>query len=626
MLLFLSYADEDSKIAREIAEWLRREDVSVCASRDDSRPSGLTTTDPECAIQQADAFLALLSPNSLTSASCRRERELALHLEQRSRENRAGIDFVRGLQIRDTPYHQAGSLRSLPWFDLTGQAAKHRAIHDLASKFAPPGNSAPSNNHTMGSDGGGQTRPPSPHFRNRESELDEVFDGVTKEDGEHFWLLIAPPQLGKSWLLDQIADRVERRWRGRWVIKLVDARELRPEIVGDADAILRMLFGLEPQDNPEPTDVQGIATSISRHDRFHLCLLDSAELLNDSTVRRLRQHLSEVNAGITEARNPGARLAMVVASRRDREWKGVTPAPRLQIRRLTEFSVGVIQEALEKLAENMGRFIAPDELHQHAVRVHQLSEGLPALLAECLDWIRAQNWRGLQRLSDQSTFNQIARPYIENVLLSPSSLRGSGSMPTDEHQEAIRQALRVLSPYRFFTQSHLSRLTESGELPGALFRLGWSIEDLWAAVSGTDLLFRPQREPWLEMYAPIRRLLCRHWYPSEASRGQANREACVFLRPFAIGQSGSDQSVVLVECLWHEAQALILERSAELEERLIVLARELSARLTSNLTFNEANLRDHAVACLMDDQELAEAVSSVPRLLDRLADAVLRPT
>lgn len=122
MLFFLSYADEDGDLAREIADRLGNEHVSGYASRDGTLPPGATTADPEHAIQRADAFVARRSPDSPTSASCPRERELALYRGWADAAARAGTDFVRVLQIRDTPYHQAGPLRSQPWFDLTGQA------------------------------------------------------------------------------------------------------------------------------------------------------------------------------------------------------------------------------------------------------------------------------------------------------------------------------------------------------------------------------------------------------------------------------------------------------------------------------------------------------------------------
>jgi hypothetical protein len=283
----------------------------------------------------------------------------------------------------------------------------------------------------------------------------------------------------------------------------------------------------------------------------------------------------------------------------------------------------VVQESLEKLAERAGRRIGASELHQHAVRVHQLSEGLPALVTGCIDWT-SQNWRQLNRLSDPDIFYEIARPYVEDVLLSKSSLHGSGgSMPTEEQLGAMRQALRALSPFRVFTGSHLSDLANRGELRDALSRVGWSAYDLWTAVSGSDLLYRSQKGVWLMIDPPIRRLLFRYWYPSRTDRGQANAAARDFLMPFALDQSGTDAANMLVECLWHEAQALLLlEYSAELETSLIELARNLSARLVPTHSSDKAALRAYAVECVRADPEFWEALGDVPGLLDRLAEAI----
>jgi len=117
VLLFLSYADEDREIAREIGGRLNQEHVRVYPSQNRRDHDDLAIAGHEGSIRQADAFLALLSPSFLASTLCRRERDLALHREQHRQVNGAEPDFVQVLQIRETPYHEAGSLRSRPWFD-----------------------------------------------------------------------------------------------------------------------------------------------------------------------------------------------------------------------------------------------------------------------------------------------------------------------------------------------------------------------------------------------------------------------------------------------------------------------------------------------------------------------------
>lgn len=621
MLLFLSYAEEDGEIARDIAARLRSEHVNVYAPRADWRPYGATAMDPERAIQQADAFLALLSANSLTSASCRVERELAMRRESRSAADGLATDFVRVLQIRDTPYHHGGSLRGHPWFDLAGEGPEKRVIKDLAATLASEGYPGLSGGQTAVNGNGGHPPPPPPHFRNRDRELEEVYNGVISLDGKRFWLWVASPQLGKTWLLRHIAGMVPTSWGGRWAVKWVDVREIASEVTGDAGAILRMLFGMWSPTDSGPADVSRIADAIIDRDGYYLCLLDGAELLDVRTIYELRQYLGQINDEIG-AREANARVALIAASRRDRGWTGLDPARLPEIRRLTEFSVGVVRDALEKLAASTGRRVTP-ELIQHAVRVHELSEGLPALLTGCLDWTRG-NWTKLDELNDPSIFGEIARPYVEEVLLAPNSLRGSGGpLLTDEQQQAIRLTLRVLSPFRLFTGSHLSELADHGELRDALRQAEWSAHDLWTAVSGADLLYPAKRGAWKMIDPPIRRLLFRYWYPSRAARGEANRAARDFLRPFALDQSGTEAADMLVECLWHEAQALILlDDSAGLEASLTQLGTELSMRLKPSRSSDVAALRDHAIDCMRTDPEVWGALSAFPGLFDRLADAI----
>jgi hypothetical protein len=145
-------------------------------------------------------------------------------------------------------------------------------------------------------------------------------------------------------------------------------------------------------------------------------------------------------------------------------------------------------------------------------------------------------------------------------------------------------------------------------------------------VSRTDLLYPAETGLGLTIDPPIRRLLCRYWYPSEADRARANREARIFLQPFATSSESSDPVRMLVECLWHEAQALILERSTELEASLTELARGLSATLPARADFDLTYLRDHAARRIEEqDPELAAALHDVPGLLGRLAAAVRQP-
>src|SRR5262249_55206177 len=152
------------------------------------------------------------------------------------------------------------------------------------------------------------------------------------------------------------------------------------------------------------------------------------------------------------------------------------------------------------------------------------------------------------------TFHEIARPYVEDVLLSPDSLCGWGPMWTEEQQQAMRDAFRLLSVFRLFTGSHLSGRTDRGELQDVRTLADWSTDDLWNAVIGADLLYRVEKGAPMTIDRPIGRLLFRYWYPSETVRGQANLEALEFLQSFTLELSGSFAADMLIECLWHQAQ------------------------------------------------------------------------
>ena len=142
--------------------------------------------------------------------------------------------------------------------------------------------------------------------------------------------------------------------------------------------------------------------------------------------------MSQIYGLVRDTGRKELRLAFIVASRRDSEWKGVTPVPRLSVLPLTEFNADVVQQAVSDLSAEVGRAFSSTELTNNAVRVHRLTEGLPALLVRCLQWIRAQEWLGMDRLETQELFEELADPYIQQELLTPTSLLPSGQGETGE--------------------------------------------------------------------------------------------------------------------------------------------------------------------------------------------------
>ena len=158
----------------------------------------------------------------------------------------------------------------------------------------------------------------------------------------------------------------------------------------------------------------------------------------------------------------------------------------------------------------------------------------------------------------------------------------------------------------------------------ALDAAGWAMADLWEAINDSALLRRPLNEPWREIHPAVRRLLYRYFYKSGEQRAAAHNEARTFVKIWADQQTGAEQVVGLVECLWHEAIVLGLRRSADIEQRLTESARGLFGALRESSAYTPSELHAFAVERMKNDEELQEAISIVDGLFDRLMESVAR--
>jgi hypothetical protein len=620
--LFLSYAKEDRERADEVADRLSDLGFAIYNWRDPSTRGGRFIQDIENAIKSADAFLTLLSPSFLASEWCRREAELAIQREGDLRQQDRHAVFVHVLQIADTPPEDRGFLRSYDQVDLTIPAEVDAEISNLAERLESAGPvRSPSGDASPDDDG-----LPVPLFRNRENELEQVRRGLSNAAGPHFWLVIAPPQLGKTWFLNEVSKN-NAEAEPRWVTKKLDLRQ-HTDVRGNALQLLGRLFGGGVQkEHTEPAMIRHITRQLSDSPaRPHLCMLDSAELLDAETADTLRAFLSRIYHNVQESGVENARLGLIVASRRDDQWRGVLPPPRISPLPLTEFKENVAWQLLVDLAKAMDRKYSAEYLTLNAQRVHRLTEGLPALLVQCLQWIGKERWVEMERLEGQALFEEIARSYIQEGLLTGDSL-----LPwlegDDKHAlECLGAAFRLLAPYRLFTQSHLRHYyTHDPGFSSALESMGWSVEDLWRAISGTALLARPLNEPWQEIYKAIRKLFYRFYYRSDEERAASHLEACEFVAGWAAGQSGKEQVIGLVECLWHQAAALRLDNPTSMAQELATSAQRLSLALRPSAAYTVAELRNYAVERMSVDEELQETVSNVAGLFSRLVQLVVEP-
>jgi hypothetical protein len=639
MNIFLSYSDEDWQIAGFITERLDRQGHNIFNWRTPGLRGGRFRPEIEEAIRSADVFLALLSPSFLQSDWCNREIDMALQRERAQRDDDPNATFIIVAKVTQVTTADAGTLASYDLLDMTSSDHAEAALRVLAGRFESA--TQPNLDHSLR-----QNPDPSPFlsvngqeeelvlsnngeepvFRNRVDELHRVLLGLTNAGGPHFWLVVSPPQLGKSWFLRRVGTDDSLVEPVPWVIRSVDIRMNPPGVRSDVAALLELLFEHTSSEADEET-LFSIAQAIIRTGRPHLCMLDSAELLAEETVSSLRESLSQIYHLVQDAGVSGLRLAFIVASRRDDDWKGVTPPPRLAPLPLTEFHTDVVEQALHDLADEMGLQIPAWRIRENAIPVYRLTEGLPALLVRCLQWIRTNQWVAMERrLEDPRRFEELAVPYIQHELLTSASLLPASQADSHAQMQALIQSYRVLTLYRLFTQSHLRHYLESDDkFRATLAAAGWVLQDLWRAIGETALLRRPLNEPWQEIHAAIRRLLYRYFYRTDSEREQAHSEARLFVELWSDGQVGTEQVIGMVECLWHESVAVGPRNSAEMERRLTESARKLSGSLRESSAFTLPELRAFVGERMTYDEELREAVSGVGGLFGRLIDIVERP-
>jgi hypothetical protein len=617
-LIFLSYADEDRGVAAAVVAALESRNISVYNWREHR---GTRIIDQmQSMLNHATAYLALMSPNFQAAPWCRRELHFAL---VRDNEMDRGPDwpFVYVLAVGDVSYRDAGFMSAYDWLQLDELDSLVNKLAELSHRFPP--------SVERDEAGDRESRPAfsTYAFRNRQDELERVSQGLQSLGGSHFWLVIAPPQLGKSYFISEVATQAANHPQRPWTTRLVNLREWMPEWRNDVRMILGHLFGKNLPVATGANSLARIAHEIIGNRRQHLCVLDSAELLDRKTAAKLRSCISQIYDDVRNCGDVNVKLALIVASRRDDEWRGVTPIPRLEPVRLTEFKQIVIEDSLRDLEEQMGRSYPPyDRMHQAAL-VQDLSEGLPALLVASLNWIREDLWVRLNqwvrnnRPAETAVFAQLAYPYVEKGLLSQDSLMPGITDRLEPRMVALEHTLRVLAPYRFFTQSHLRyHLTQDQVFSAAIEQAGWELEDLGRAISGTALLSRPLNEPWQALDGTVRRLLFRYYYRSDADKIGAHQRARNYVEEWVKGQTGTEQVVGLVECLWHEATTLGLTSPEQIESALCLSAQRMFGSLQPSSAYSETELRSFGARRIREDDELAGTLSIADGLLDKLAD------
>jgi hypothetical protein len=455
-------------------------------------------------------------------------------------------------------------------------------------------------------------------FQDRETELETLFNSLTNVAGDHFYLILAGPQMGKTRLLEQLSRRFEARDSGGWIIRLVNLRKEKLDVRYNVEELLNCFFP-DMISKAGYNSVEGVARSINNSDRSILCVLDNAELLDEQCADRFRSYLSQINAYISQG-GKNTWLSFVAGSRRTiKVWKGISPAPRFVELSLTHFHSAVVDSILRSITA--GRF--KDEWYrENSPRLYRATEGLPELLVRYVGWVQAGGFSEMEDIEAPIVFDRLVKPYVDGSILSIDSLIQSGGNDLGRKREILRKVLLNLSPYRLFTYKLLKDVVDADDIVRrVLSEIDWEIDDLWQAIGDTYLM-QPVDDPWRVMYPAIRRLLFRYQYVTLSSQADAHLAADNFYKQQLSSMSlvgGKEQSVFVVERLWHQAEYLRLRGDTQAVPRLEGLAADLYRQGIQLEGYSRYELLDYIGRRILADSELHETLSSIEEgLLDRL--------
>lgn len=606
--IFLSYAAEDIEIAKQIAQRLKiglGDDGWEIYDFQDPKQRGYKWIERiEEELRKAAAFLALVSPHYVTSFWCIHERDMALRQEAEMYEERG--QFLTIAQVASVA--KIGILGNYDWLDLTDKN-RNENLEILIERFKGMETNAiaPASypKHVIW-----------PTFQNRREELDDLVDNLTNVSGGHFWQILSAPQMGKTWLLKQLAVELTEKDQ-TWHIVQVDLREQPIDARSNLSTLLALLFGQELKLPVGENQITMIARKVARQNGPWLCMLDSAELMDEEVALLLRETLSKIHGLVVDAGKKNVRLAFVAASRRRiPAWRGVVPYPRFADKTLSHFDTDVIEIFLREMAEKDECVQNARWYKQNSTSLYKASEGLPGLLVQYMSWIREAEY--IFKRSDiegRRFFNLLAKPYVKQYLLSVQSLlpAAGDSNLIEAQRSLLEKVLLALSIYRRFTEKYLDRVIENADgLTAELERANWKREELWIAVKRTYVM-ETSPDIWVRPYQSIRRLLFRYQNDTRKKRADAHKKAINFYKDILTGWTGTDKAFILVEYLWHRTESHLLSDSKAVPSSWLNFTDKL---FEQGVRSDHVTKRDMATLienCLLEDQELQEAAEEIEK-------------
>lgn len=605
--IFLSYAEEDAVFAQQVKGFLISElGWQIADWMDRSQRGQQWINKIEKDINDANAFLALISPHYLTSPWCIHERNMALRKDVDFQK--AGKQYLWIGEVLKT--EKIGISANYDWLNLAGPKWED-ILRDLCVRLKQ-------NEHSgalpLASEKEAIVRPT---FQNRQEELDDLIGNLTNVSGKHFWLLLSAPQMGKSWLLDRLPTELTDK-DSSWQVVRIDLREQRSDACSNLTNLLSLFFKQKFRKPINSSQITTFAKKLAKENTRMLWILDSAELLSDETAKALRESLSNIYDLLEKSPKRDVRFAFIAASRRQiPSWRSVIPTPRFVSRTLSHFSIGVIEKFLRDMAEKDKCDRDKRWFRDKSQQLAKASEGLPGLLVNYMEWIQDNGYILDPGIRSQALFTTLATPYAANHLLSAHSLLPSrpDSNLIEPRRALLERTLLGLSSYRCFTEKYLHKLIEENHgLTAELRQADWGLKDLWDALRNTYLV-EPSPDIMRKLYPAVRRLLFRYKYSTRIKQVEAHQGAIDFYDKTQMDLVGTDKAIILIERLWHQAEYQRLANPNPGLTSLFVFAWDL---FKNGIQPNHHTDRDLAVLIderLNNDTELQESLAEIDRNL-----------
>lgn len=603
--VFLSYAEEDADAAKRIADRLQGDGFDVYYWQDRKQRGKKFLEKIGQEIEKADKFIACLSDNFINSSYCQVEGENAMGWENDGENPRK--DFIIVAKVGKIDSKKARLWRNYDWFDLTGRN-KEEEIGNLIERAK----------------GSTEALLPSkvwPPFQNREQELDDILNALRNIAGERFFLVLAGPQMGKTWFVQKVGADIQKELKEEWTIVTVDLREFSKDTINDPAFIVGRFFVSALGENVDGRNIKEIVKAISRSRSKWLCILDGEELLGEESAGVMRKMFSEI---YKEVKNkiPEADFAFIVASRVYHDaWRGILPSPRFRSISLSHFTIDVIKKALIETAKIDGRDAFDDNWYNNvSLRLHKATEGLPALLTKYMQWIRDNAYVfNLEDLESRELFYELARTHVSQILsIEGLSLTRSDHTDLEDQRLVLEKALLGLSIYRVFSISFLDKIIDE-DLASRMDALGWKREDLWRRLLDTSAIDNATPDIWKKTYLAIRRLLFRYKYDRNEHQVVAHRDAGRFYDGFWSQFTGTDKAIVLVEHLWHQVEQERLSRLDGAGDRLVEFAQNLFRSAIESNHHTKQELSEYLLKRIADDTELINALQEInPNLFEKI--------